>query len=103
MEVFMNDLLSEARMSLTQLAKREKVNVSTVWRWALRGCRGHVLESFRVGGRTYTTEAAFERWIVKINAGKAATYVTTRQRQRQIDAANRRLDEIFGEGWRTRT
>jgi transposase len=92
----MSDLLSEPRLSLTQLAKREKVHVVTVWRWALRGCKGHVLESFRVGGRTYTTEDAFERWIVKINAGKAATYVTTRQRQRQIDAAERRCDILLG-------
>jgi hypothetical protein len=29
------------RISLTTLARQQGVNVSTVWRWCRRGCRGH--------------------------------------------------------------
>jgi hypothetical protein len=100
MEAVMCDLLSEPRISFTKLAQREGVHVVTVWRWSLRGCKGHVLESFSVGGRKFTTEPAFRRWVSNINEGTKVVIKTSRQRQREIDAAKRELDEIFGDGWR---
>lgn len=64
----MCNLVSEQRISFNDLARREDVHPSTVWRWALRGCQGHVLESFSVGGRRYTTLPAYERWLARLNA-----------------------------------
>jgi hypothetical protein len=63
----MPDLFSEPRISLSALASREDVNISTVWRWCQRGCRGHRLESFSLGGKKFTTQPAFERWLARVN------------------------------------
>jgi hypothetical protein len=51
----MTAILAEPRISFPALARREDVHLSTVWRWALRGCKGHRLESFSVGGKKFTT------------------------------------------------
>ncbi|HMP07662.1 MAG TPA: DUF1580 domain-containing protein [Lacipirellulaceae bacterium] len=59
----MSDLLSETRVSLTELARQEGVAVSTAWRWAARGVRGARLESIAVGGKRYTSLEAFARFV----------------------------------------
>jgi hypothetical protein len=53
-----------------------------VWRWALRGYKGHKLESFSIGGKKYTTDQAYERFIAALN-GEPARHVTPRQRESQ--------------------
>lgn len=58
----MSDLLSEQRLSLTALARQENVNTCTVWRWAKRGAKGVVLETFSVGAKRFTTAEAFRRF-----------------------------------------
>lgn len=63
----MSNLLDEPRITLSALAKRECVHLSTCWRWCLKGCRGERLESFNVGGKKFTTSPAFERWLSRIN------------------------------------
>ena len=62
----MTQLFQERRILLTDLAKREDVNVTTAWRWAEKGVRGVKLESFYVGGRRYTSEEAFVRFNSRI-------------------------------------
>ena len=44
------------------VARENRKHVSTVWRWVLRGVKGHRLESFLVGGRRYTTREAVGRF-----------------------------------------
>jgi len=56
-------LLTDKRFSLTKLAQREGVAVSTVWRWAKRGIGGIKLGTIRVGGRDYTTDALWEDFV----------------------------------------
>lgn len=41
----------------------KKVHYSTIYRWAMKGARGSVLESHLVGGVRYTTPAALERFL----------------------------------------
>jgi hypothetical protein len=65
----MRAILAESRISLVDLASREGVHVSTVWRWCRRGCKGHRLESFSVGGKKFTTLPAYERWVAKLSDG----------------------------------
>jgi hypothetical protein len=95
----MSDLLAERRIGFAELGKREGVNVSTVWRWALRGVRGIRLEHFSVGGRRYTTDEAFRRFCEASTAAAggqpaaAPAAATTRQRARQIAAATAILDQ----------
>lgn len=84
---------------------------STMWRWTLRGVRGGVrLESFRIGGTTYTTPAMIRRFIertsqaagVVVDVSPDGIQVTTAagaesagdRRREQIAAAQQRLKEI---------
>lgn len=64
------DLITEDRISLTQLAHEQRVSITTAWRWVQAGRRGHCLESFHVGGRKYTTREAFARWLKATNPGQ---------------------------------
>jgi len=76
-------LLHDERLSLNELASEQDVALSTVWRWTQSGVRGHRLESFHVGGRRYTTRAAYERWIATLNGGVPAHVPAHRQRSHQ--------------------
>jgi len=90
----MTSLISEPRIALNALAKREGVHLSTCWRWCLRGVKGHKLESFNVGGKKFTTIPAFERWLALINGGPVANGQTLRQREREIERAERRAAKL---------
>ena len=76
----MSQLLAEERLSFSALATRQGVNVSTVWRWAVKGCRGVVLESLSIGGRRYTSEEAFGRFIESSNSAKWGSAPTDKTR-----------------------
>lgn len=92
----MSHLLDERRISISELAARERVNTSTAWRWCLRGCRGVKLESFAIGGRRYSTIEAFGRFVERTNAatvGHPVTSRTNRQRNAAISQAERALDD----------
>jgi hypothetical protein len=88
-------MLSENKITLSRLAKREGVNVSTVWRWTSRGVRQVRLETFSVGGRRWTTEEAFERFVAATTALTAPqselSSTTSRGRVASIRAADKRL------------
>ncbi|MCA9236978.1 MAG: DUF1580 domain-containing protein [Planctomycetales bacterium] len=92
----LDDLLTEHRLTLPALARREGVNPSTAWRWALRGVRGARLQTFAVGGRRYTTAEAFARFVAATTAVAAPPCLTTQacttpRREAQIAAAEREL------------
>jgi len=40
----------------------KRLNVATVWRWATSGARGRVLETVKIGGSTFTSIEAVERF-----------------------------------------
>jgi hypothetical protein len=86
-------LLTEPRISLTALARRENVHLSTVWRWCLRGVRGIRLECISIGLRKYTTLPAYERWIARIN-GEPVGSSSPRQREAAISRAEQRANEL---------
>jgi hypothetical protein len=44
---------------------------STPYRWATRGVRGHRLEVIRLGGVTYTSREALQRFAVRLTADAA--------------------------------
>lgn len=66
---------------------------ATVWRWSTKGVRGVKLESVVVGTRRYTSEQAIQRFIeaTTVAAGGQPSKVTSKQRERQIDAAEAEL------------
>ncbi len=70
------------------------VNVRTVWRWATKGIRGHVLESCIVGGLRMSSREAATRLFSAISADAhcACDCSQPDQRQHAIEKANRELD-----------
>ncbi len=84
----MTNLLAESRLSLTELSRREKVALSTTWRWTLRGVRRVKLETFSIGAKRFTTSEAFARFVVATTAAaQGAPTVPTVRTNRQRDAA----------------
>ena len=91
------NILHETKISLTKLAQRADVNVSTCWRWAQRGVRGQLLETYLEGGRRYTSLEAFDRFRARTTDaanGKQpeVSARTSRQREHAIEQAERELD-----------
>jgi hypothetical protein len=87
-------LLHETRIALTRLAQEQKVSVPTAWRWSTRGVKGHTLETLSVGGRKYTTREAFSRFVSRTSGEKVVQVESPRQRQRAIDQAERRAEQL---------
>jgi transposase len=87
------DVLNESRLRICEAAARVGVNVSTIWRWILRGVRGQKLESALIGGQRYTSEEAVQRFVENINAPAGMTPCgrTSKQREKEIAAAEREL------------
>ena len=93
----MLNLLNERRLTLTALAQLEDVDTSTTWRWALKGARGVLLETFCVGGRRYTSEEAFSRFVDKTTAAakhKSTISSANCQREEEISRTETELDGL---------
>ena len=61
----MIDIDTETLLTIKQ-ARNEfpsRPSVPTLWRWMLKGIRGKVLESIRVGGRRFTSREACRRFM----------------------------------------
>jgi hypothetical protein len=76
---------------------------STIWRWTLRGVRGGIkLESFRVGGTTFTTPAMVAEFIERTSFAEPfrlpersqAVELDVETRRQEIAAAQDRLRAI---------
>jgi hypothetical protein len=74
----------------------KKLHISAVYRWAQRGIQGIRLEVVRVGGTTYTSREALQRFVQSPNAAPAPLVLrTTVAQQRQAAQADRRIQEIL--------
>ena len=64
-----NQLSTEHLLSLTAAAKETpgRPTVRTVWRWASSGVSGVKLQTLKVGGRTYTSRQALQRFLAELN------------------------------------
>lgn len=82
------------RLSINQLAHRECVHVSSIWRWLLRGVRGHRLRSVRVGGHRFVLECDWLDFNQAINADLAAVRVEPNSTAR-AERAGHELDELL--------
>jgi len=85
---------TENLITLTQATKilPGRPNVSTVWRWATHGCRGIQLETMKIGGRTFTSREALQRFADECS-GKIVkqSSSTARAREASIASAERLL------------
>jgi hypothetical protein len=77
-----------------------RVHVSAVYRWMSRGVRGVRLESIKIGGTTYTSTEAIQRFAERLSGQERqpSQGALTKSRRKRIDDAARQVDAIFGEG-----
>lgn len=72
-------------------------HISTVWRWIRRGCRGIKLETAQIGGRTFTSREAKNRFVERTTAaarGDTQPISSMRRtRDRAVRQANKDLDQ----------
>ena len=101
----MIDLTAEQLIPIRDVPKRlpprtsgKRLHISAVYRWIQRGVRGVRLESIKLGGTTYTTVEALQRFSNNLSSGVDMTVQsqpTARARQRQIDRASQEVDSIL--------
>jgi hypothetical protein len=95
------NLQNEAPISLEAAAKAVKTHFSTVFRWALKGCRapdGTVvrLEALRLGGRWVTSHEAVQRFALALTPCLEATPTprSAGKRQKASERAGRELEKL---------
>lgn len=73
-------------------------NLSTIWRWRLRGVRGVTLETILIGGKRFTSLEALTRFqhaVTAVADGKSGGAAETpRRRERAIERAERKAKEL---------
>jgi hypothetical protein len=69
------------------------VHYHTLLNWAIRGIRGHKLETILIGRRRYTSEAAIKRLIQNLNPETHDNPPSAAERRRQVERGRRALDE----------
>lgn len=87
------DIRNERAIPLTKSPKYfpGKPHVSTVFRWALRA-DDRRLETFKCGGRRFTTIEAIERFIARCSANDKTQPPISHARRRQVARAEAELE-----------
>lgn len=78
-------LLAEDLCSMAEVAKELHVHVASVHRWRIRGVRGVVLETVRVGGKILTSRPALTRFLQRIQSPTVRAQRPTRPGQKSRD------------------
>jgi len=88
------DFTTESVVPLNKAAQHypgSRPHLSTVYRHALSGA----LETFKVGGKRYTSVEAIHRLVERCtNPNSPPAPPASSRRQREIDGANRKLDAL---------
>ncbi len=78
-------------------ANGKQVHVTTVYRWINHGVRGFRLESIKVGGTTYTSVEAMQRFAEGLGPPSPLSALPySLARQREIERAAREVNEMLG-------
>ena len=76
-----------------------RIHISAVYRWMARGFRGVRLESVKIGGTTYTSKEAMQRFADQLStmghSPSVTPIATTLSRQKKIDQATRQVKSIL--------
>lgn len=73
----------------------KRVHISACYRWLARGVRGVKLEAIRIGGTTYTSVEALQRFAERLNSATSRPLsepTPSQARRKAIDRAARELD-----------
>jgi hypothetical protein len=60
--------MGEAARMLPRFRQGKRVDIATVFRWALRGVKGVKLETIQIGGRKCTSAQALQRFFEALTA-----------------------------------
>lgn len=96
-ESLQNQIVNETLLKLEQARSefpgRNRLGLSTLHRWRLKGVRGVRLETCLIGGQRFTSQEAIERFIAAQNAADEPVRlaITATQRARQAEAAQQAL------------
>jgi len=83
---------ADAPQHLPRRRGGKRPNLSTIYRWAQRGCKGVRLEMLQVAGTKCTSVEALQRFFDRLtNPDAPAAAPTSKARQRSIDAAEAEL------------
>jgi hypothetical protein len=92
--------LREAPRRLPPRTSGKRVHISACYRWISRAVRGVHLEAIRIGGTTYTSAEALQRFADCLGSPGEQQMTPkptpSRARQKQIDRASKRLREALG-------
>jgi hypothetical protein len=77
----------EERLTLRQVALLLHVHIATVWRWCLKGVRGRILRTTRVGGRRFVLPADLAAFLAEDELPDSSL-----DRERRADLAGHLLD-----------
>jgi len=91
--------LREVPRCLPVRSNGKRLHISAVYRWTLRGIRGVRLETVKVGGTTYTSREAIQRFSERLSGVEPALQLAnpvSRARQRQIDQACQLVTNALG-------
>ncbi len=101
----MIDLAAETLIPLRDVPRHlptrsngKRIHISACYRWMSRGVKGVVLESLRIGGSTYTSREALQRFAERLGAASniASTgHSSLTKRQRQIDDGAQRIRQAL--------
>jgi len=103
----MIDIINENLIPLREVPKHlpprptgRRIHISVVYRWITRGLGGIRLESVKIGGTTYTSKEALQRFADQRSTAKhdssTSPRMTTLTRQKQIDQSSRKVKLILG-------
>jgi hypothetical protein len=80
--------LGEVPQVLPRRGQGKRLHVSSVYRWVTRGVRGILLETLRVGGSTYTSLEALQRFAERLSPrSQGAAPANPGQRRRAVARA----------------
>ena len=98
----MIDLAREQLVPVRDIPRRlphrpsgKRVHISACYRWLSRGVRGVKLEAIRIGGTTYTSIEALQRFAERLSSSTLrplAEPTASQSRQKAIDRAARELE-----------
>lgn len=92
--------IRDAPRHLPKRPNGKRIHISACYRWISRGVRGVRLDSIKIGGSTYTSMEALQRFGDRLAAGLSmgpdGEAATPRTRQRQIERAAKAVQEQFG-------
>jgi len=90
--------IAEVPRLLPPRANGKRIHISACYRWLSRGVKGIVLESVKIGGSTYTSKEALQRFAYQLS-GKADPTPRppiSESRRKEIEKAQHEVQEILG-------